>query len=164
MEKVKRHDVSDWIQIIGMIGVIAGLLLITYEFRQNRQIARADLNSQQLFHMSSIHSAFRNREFAAVFQKSLELPDSLTPDEKLMMDGHFRDLFNLLIRENVMFDLGVYDDDDSWFWAEYVVRHGLGTDFGRQWWSQNKDLFGRNAIKIDEALERLKNGEIRVVY
>ena len=163
MEKVKRHDVSDWIQIIGMIGVIAGLLLITYEFRQNRQIARADLNSQQIVHMGSIHSAFRNREFAAVFQKSLELPDSLTPDEKLMMDGHFRDLINLLIRESLMFNLGVYDDDDSGFWAEYVVRHGLGTDFGRQWWSQNKDRFG-SAIKIDEALEKLKNGEIRVVY
>ena len=163
MEKVKRHDVSDWIQIIGMIGVIAGLLLITYEFRQNRQLARAELNSQQIVHMGSIHSAFRNREFAAVFQKSLELPDSLTPDEKLMMDGHFRDLINLLVRDNMMFNLGVYEDN-SGFWADYVVRHGLGTDYGRQWWSQNKDQFGRNAIKIDGRLEKLKNGEIRVVY
>ena len=163
MEKVKRHDVSAWIQIIGMIGVIAGLLLVTYEFRQNRQLARADLNSQQIVHMSSIHSAFRNREFAAVFQKSLEQPDSLTPDEKLMMDGHFRDLINLLIRDSMMFNLGVYEDDSA-FWADYVVRHGLGTDFGRQWWSQNKDPFGRTNIEIDGALERLKNGEIRVVY
>ncbi len=163
MEKVKRHDVSDWIQIIGVIGVIARLLLITNEFRQNRQLARAELNSQQLFHMGSIHGAFRNREFAAVFQKSLEMPDSLTPDEKLMIDGHFRDLINLLIRDGMLHELGVYEDDTA-FWAEYVVRHGLGTDFGRQWWSQNKDRFGRNAIRIDRALERLKNGEIRVVF
>lgn len=160
---ISRDEIGDWIQIIGITGVIAGLLLVTYELRQNRQLARADLNSQQLFQMGSIQSAFREPEFAAVFQKSLEHPDSLTPAEKLMLDGHFRDLINLLIRDGMSSRLGVYEDD-SGFWAEYVVRHGLGTDFGQQWWSQNKDQFGNNGLKINEAMERLKSGEIRVVY
>jgi hypothetical protein len=160
---MNREAISDWIQIIGMIGVIAGLLLVTYELRQNRQIARAELNSQQLDHMGSIYGAFRNPDFAAVFQKSLAQPDSLTPNEKLMMDGHFRDLINLLRRDNSMYVLGVYEDNTD-FWAGWVVRYGLGTKFGRQWWSQNKDRTGRIGTKIDEALERLDNGELHVVY
>ncbi len=145
--------------------MIAGLLLVTYELRQNRQIARAELNSQQLVQMGSISGAFRDPVFAAVFQKSLVEPESLTPDERLMIDGHFRDLINLVRRDRSMTVLGVFEDNTD-FWAAYVVMHGLGTEFGRQWWSQNKDTgaLGGVAPSIDEALEKVSNGEFQVVY
>jgi hypothetical protein len=163
MKKVKRLDVGDWVQAIGITGVIAGLILVAYELRQNSQIARAEMNVQQYVQMQSIHSAFRDREFSSVFQKMLEQPDSLSPDEVLMIDGHFRDLISLLLLEKTMIERGIFVDTLE-FWGDYVVQHGLGTEFGRIWWSQNMQFMGRNRIPIDEALDRFDEGKFKLEY
>ena len=163
MQKSNRFGVSDWVQAIGIAGVIAGLILVAYELRQNSQIARAEMNAQQLDQSDAIFSAFQNPEFAAVFQKMLDEPGSLSPYETLMIDGHFRKLMGMLILERLMVQRGIFDNNED-FWGDWVVRHGLGTDFGRTWWLEHGEVFGGNKLPVDEALRRLDDGEIVLEY
>ena len=161
---MKREEISDWIQILATIGVIAGLVLVAFELRQNTILARADMNSQMLFHQQSLFSALRDRDFAMVFVKSIKQPDALTGDEAMMMNGYYRDLVATLIRERQMIARGVFEDD-SMFIARQVVRHGLGTEHGQNWWAQNKHSFsGTLVLQLDTALEEANEGELRVIY
>ena len=161
---MKREAITDWIQILATIGVIVGLILVTIELRQNSRMARADMNSQMLIHQQTLYGALRDPDFALVFGKSLEQPDALLLEEILVMDGYYRDLLGLLIRERQMISRGIFDDD-SMYVARQVVSLGLGTEYGQEWWAQNKDGFFRSVVsQIDEALEEAQNGEIRVFY
>ena len=161
---MKREEISDWIQILATIGVVAGLLLVALELRQNSNLARADMNSQAGLAAQSIQSALRDREFAVVFRKSIEQPHELELEEKLMMHGYYRDLVGLLSRELIMIARGVFNDDSKYVAAQ-IVRDGLGTEFGRAWWAQNKlGYFPSLVAAIDEALERADEGEIKVAF
>jgi len=161
---VNREAVSDWIQILATIGVIAGLIMVAFELRQNTVLARAEMNSQMLFHQQSLSASLRNQEFAIVFNKSLERPDALSGYETIMMDGYYRDLIGTLIRERQMISRGIFADD-SMLIARLVVSNGLGTAYGQEWWSQNKAGYrGSLVLQIDEALEQARNGLFRVNY
>ena len=161
---MKREAISDWIQILATIGVVAGLILVAFELRQNATLARAEMNSQMHIAMQSIQGSLRDREFAAVLRKSIEQPHELDLEEKLMMHGYYRDLIGLLSRERQMINRGVFVDDND-FVAALVVREGLGTEFGRAWWDQNKVAYFSGTVKaMDAALERADRGEITVAF
>ena len=161
---MSRDEIGDWIQIIATIGVLAGLILVAVEIRQNSRLVHAELNAQQMFHLESVYGAFRNPEFAVVFQKSITQPESLTPAEELMIDGHYRTLISFLWLDLVLVDRQVFEDTNA-YWADYAVRHGIGTVFGQKWWSQHKLGYSdRTERLIDESLERLKKGQVRMEY
>ena len=161
---MKRDEIGDWIQIVATIGVVAGLMLVAIELRQNSNLARAEMNSQMGFAWQSVQSALRDREFAAVFRKSIEQPHELEFDERLMIHGYYRDLVGILTREMLMIGRGVFVDDSKYVAAQ-VVRQGLGTEYGRTWWAQNKvGYFPSLVAAIDEALKRADEGEISVAF
>jgi cytochrome c-type biogenesis protein CcmE len=161
---MQRKAISDWIQILATIGVIVGLVLVAFELRQNANLARADMNSQMLVHQQSLFGAFRDRDFAMVFTKSLERPDALSAEDAIMMNGYYRDLVATLIREWQMIARGVFEDD-SMFIAMSVVRSGLGTEYGQERWAQNKHGFGPSLRhQIDQAMEEARKGQLKLFY
>jgi len=161
---MKREAVGDWVQIIATTGVVAGLLLVAIELRQNSNLARAEMNSQTGFAWQSTQSALRDPEFAAVFRKSIEQPNELDLNERIMMHGYYRDLVSNLGREMILIARGIFADNSSYV-ASQVVREGLATDFGRAWWARSKSgYFPSLVLALDTALERVDEGEIDVAF
>ena len=69
------------LQILASLAVVAGLILVAYEVRQNNVLARAGAVREVLMSWQPVHAAGFETDIAALNVKSLAEPENLTPDE-----------------------------------------------------------------------------------
>lgn len=136
---------NDWLQLAAGIGVLAGLLLVAYELRQERELVRAQLGSDTISGFQDVMQALREDETAGVYEKMLVDPASLTLREQLVLDSLLSEIiYAYATRPNYLVVRGVFEDrpDRFAFLASELI---LTSAYGRQWWSENRRRFGPGA-------------------
>jgi hypothetical protein len=113
---MKKIDVGQIISMLANIGVIAGIVFLGLELRQNATATRAQtrnaLSSEVVGFLSDVST---NPQFASVFRRGIA-GEELTPDEEFQF--RYRQLAAFRYFENVHYQYrqGLYDD------AEYAAQ------------------------------------------
>ncbi len=147
---MKASKISEWLQVIGSFGVLAGLILVALQIQQNTVLVRAELVSNASDAWINIDASKQSENFASVLAKSIVNPQELTTAEILELDGYLFTYIDQLDRDRDLYDLGVFDTP-----PEALVRGSLsdyfGNEFARAWWVETKWKF---ALDIVEAIDR----------
>jgi len=154
---------SDWVQIIAAFAIIASIGLVLLEMRQGREVALAQLISDQHALQGSLLHAMLGEDGAKVMAKACDHPGELTRDEIEVLDAWIQSKELEIMRLRSISRLtGFYDEDLEW---EAVVRANLymilGIEYGRHVWRDDpRDLSAfPEVIKIaDEVLEEIGDG------
>jgi hypothetical protein len=152
-----RLSVSDWVQILSSIAIVGGLVLVFFELQQSREVAEAQIASDQFAMLSAHETAMFGDIGAKSYAKACLEPDKLTGEEARVVTAYL-DTRLLVIRR--MYDISdrtsFYGDDNSRrSWTRSYVGSILNTEYGRLWWAQSRNLWTRvlpEAVSIGDEI------------
>ena len=122
------------VQLITSIGLIVGIILVIWELRQAREIAKGEAVVASFAQYSQRVQTMMGENSAAAVAKACDYPDELTTEEMLILDRYYSEVINnmrhTLLVQSVSDDLAVFD------WTQWVGNfdHVFATEYGRWWW------------------------------
>ena len=141
--------------VLANIGVIAGLVLLAVELRQNSQVVRAEAVASLLAGQSSAETAFMGDDTAAAMATALVAPEDLTDEEILQMWAYLNTAVISAEQTYSMYSLGLATEEDRESAAKKAADW-ISFPFGRIWWGEIKTNFPTSlATDIDAALQDL---------
>ena len=152
IKRLRKMDLSHfskvyyWLQAIGGFSVLAGLLLVAFQIKQNTDLMHAQLNSDAWNEWISIDASKQDGEFAKTLAKSIESPGDLTLSEFLEMDGYLFTYVDQLSRDRELYELGVFNAPLEVLVAESAHDY-FGNQFSRVWWEETKWKFRPDVVQ-----------------
>lgn len=145
-------DLNSWLGILANLGVIAGLVLVALQIRQNTEITRAQVANDWFLADMQLELAMMGENPAQSWTKAVFAPETLTQYDTAVLDRYFN--FGLVQIERLqrMHELGLADKQ----WTDRVnyLRWHLGNDVGRRWWAHFRPGFPEDfAAMVDGLLE-----------
>ena len=135
---------SRWAAYFGSATVVASLLLVAWEIRQNTLAlsaqARQDLNSMA---NEILLTAAENDQLSQVLEKgNLDL-SSLTGAEYQQYWGYNYASMNALAAAHAFYKKGILSEEDYAGWRTYTCQYLQGESV-REIWNRDKETFGDN--------------------
>ncbi len=135
---MNTQKLNDWLQLGAALGVIAGLGLVAYELRQQHQLVRAELASDTFSAFEDVGRSLQSEPVAAAYAKSIMAPETLTPEEQVIVEGLYLETMNVfLIRQEYFVSRGFFEID-----RDQIGIQGAGLmlagKYGRTWWEENR--------------------------
>jgi hypothetical protein len=154
----------EWLEILGIFGIVASLIFVGLEMRQSQRIAlsaayQARADSSMTLRMAPLESETLQSAMAKVFIREMAV-DQLTPEEQIVLRGRWNS--NLVYLENMHYQyLSGFITEEHW----QTNRAELTGMFSRnpQWRSdmvKNCAVFRDSfCAEIKAAVERIKSSE-----
>jgi len=135
---VKLNEVSDWLQIIASVAVVAGLALVVQQLRQTERHTGADLIGSAYFALVDREMAILGEEPASALVRACMDPDSVTDEDQRVLAG----IYNQRIYSiSAMIEVEVAGGFSSDRWKVFAPSELLPvfeTEHGRWYWSVAK--------------------------
>ena len=132
-------------ELIGIAAIVASLIFVGFEIRQDQTIARAELATGTFDHYIGIDEALREPDFSSVFVKALTDAKSLTDEEMTRMNAFLDRVVRMWQRENYLRALGIFQESDR------VVRQlapGIfGNEYAQAWWKSSQSRFSSGIVE-----------------
>ena len=147
------NKLNDWLQLAAALGVIAGLLLVAVELRQESNLTRAEMGFEAFGAFEQIYRSAQNEMTANAIAKACENPLEMTTAEHTIVTNYYSEVITGIIgRELYMQERGLFEDDLRQV-ASYVAEHVFGCEYGRSWWQLNRQTWDPSYVPyLDEAL------------
>ncbi|MFT5610213.1 MAG: hypothetical protein ACI9WC_001407 [Arenicella sp.] len=138
MQMTKLGRVGNWIQVSANVGILAGLLLVGLQMKQNSDLLKIQLSYAESGRYIQNERVMWGENPAEIWAKSIEKPALLTLAEQRVIES--------IIWVNVeewqaayrLSKLNLMEDE----WKDRVrneVSFILANDFGRAWWTMTTD-------------------------
>ena len=137
---MKSTNWKDVAELIGIAAIVASLVFVGLQMRQDHVFARSDLGAGSFESLASLRQEMTGAEFAATYAKMLEQPGQLTTTEQLQVSAYLDAAKFLIIRECYLHERGIFTE------CSILVReygpYFFGSHYAQSWWRQQspKDL------------------------
>ena len=120
-------------EVAGAIGVIATLLYLSVQIRQNTRAMRGA--TQDAITERKQYELRWSSDIASAWRRSLTEPEELTEQESWQMIEWLTAAFIARQNEYFQFKQGLLDEE-SWDASERIIRMTLGNPWSRNWWRE----------------------------
>lgn len=124
-----------WLTLAANIGVLAGLIMLIVEVRQNAALSRATMEQQKNDVLADIEFYIAKPEISEVWIKSIRQPEELTEPELRTMDGI---LVAIMLQWDHRFQMeaaGLASRADARQHVLNAAPYYFGSRFAKHWWS-----------------------------
>jgi hypothetical protein len=146
--RVKKIDLGQSISMLANIGVIAGLIFIAYELRQNT--LATELAASQGFHDASgaaNRMMVENPHISLLIASDIE-GEELSQAERIQLNNALHNQFRAWEMNYWQFEQGALDEELWRGYSNYVADIVASYDTAEEYWRQRPDYFtpGFNAF------------------
>ncbi len=135
-------------EFIGGIAVVATLIYVAVQIRQNNSLIRANTDSVnaasviafQTFFTTPASQVVQDESFADIFLRGLSEPDSLSPSEAIRFQSHLQIIFVAFDSGFKLLRSGAMDETHWEPWSLHI-RAWMGNPAVRAWWRNQKTPF-----------------------
>ena len=121
---------AKWMESLAALAIVAGLILVVWELKQNRALAEADLTTQAYGQIQSSWLTFVGEDSSAVVTKACLEPKELSDAEVGIYWAHIQlQYFNMTRNVYVESIAGFGSSIDEWIRSD--MKYYLGTRLGR---------------------------------
>jgi hypothetical protein len=150
---MRKRNWIDGLEIFTSVSILAGLILVAYEVRQNNDLAEADAVRALTVGWQQIEMSTYESDIASIRIKSIEDPQNLTSAEILKMSAWLSVIVNQYSLEFSMDERNLgYDYGDVPNGTEQALVGGFGFYFGnrfaRSWYLENKQWMELGIVEI----------------
>jgi hypothetical protein len=139
-------------KLAGITAILVGLAFVYMEIQQNGIVARASLASGTSNQIDSIYQQLSDPQFAGVYSKSLQSPESLTESERMQLNGFYSRFMPMFGRERILYRLGLWESPDAI--TKTFAPTFFADGYGSVWWSIRKETVASDMVlAIDSAIE-----------
>jgi hypothetical protein len=124
---------ANWLQIIGNLGLIVGLVLVAVQIKQNNDLAKAQLLSDGWLGALQRQTALFGENPAASIARASFAPDQLTDEDLAVLDAVVRSQWVLGLRMTTLdaSGYGFFPPEDF----ARVLAGDLDNPYGQAWFS-----------------------------
>ena len=159
----ERPSLSSWVQIFTNLIVIAGVLLVAYEIRQNKEMVGVQLaqGAWAMYHSEFI--AMMGEDPAISLEKMVR-GDQLEDVDRIVIDS-FLTALSTRWRQNLALEArGSFGRNPVPITALDAVWY-LNTPYGREWWSETRKTMPESLrLAVDEMLSNADPEENFISY
>lgn len=152
-----KNKLDKWLNLIGNMAVVIGLIIVAFELHQNSVVANGELSSQFMTNWQELDRSRQDPSFAIVYAKSIEQPEALTLAEMVQLDGYYStamdqlELSRILVKKELFFSS--YDEI-----VRPNVRFFFTTPYAQAWWKSYKVFMHPTTISIvDDEIEKISS-------
>jgi hypothetical protein len=142
-------------EIIGAAAVVISLLYLAVQLRQGTELARTQYHTNSVTTIAPIqYWKAASSENARIFREGMMDFRSLSPDDRVMLDGIL--VMLVLTFKDVMeaHDRGFMDQATYEAWEGYVGTN-IGMPGASMWWEQGRALFiDKVQLRVDAAIKK----------
>ncbi len=145
---------AGWLQVLGNLGLVLGLILVGVQIKQNSDLTRAQIGHDAWLQNSNWELAQMGESPHIVLAKIWFDPKSLSDEELVAADHYFHSWAVHMKRVEYSNDAGI-----SLYSEELIAQSAttvLENRIGRAWWNLNREAVSldapRTAARIDEIL------------
>ena len=144
---MNTSKLNDWMQILTSLAVLAGLVLVAYEIRQNTEIAMAEASQGNYSGWTQVSWAELETDIGDIYVKSIEHPENLSSADIFKLSAWYSLIISQFDLDDSMAELGMPGDYAGM--SEWDVESYFSSKFSRVWFEENKSwLRAENAKKI----------------
>ena len=133
------RDWKNYAELIGVVAIVASLVFVGLQIRQDQVIARSELTSDSFQLMIELDQLTIEPEFAKTFAKMLDRSKDLTYSEMVQLDSLLRSVTTMYLRECYLKTRGVLVECEQIF-RETSEKY-FGHWYGQSWWQLNKPQY-----------------------
>jgi hypothetical protein len=139
MKSIGWKDVAE---SVGVIAIVASLLFVGLQLRQDKRLTRAELGSFAMELNSSVSFGMSDPEVANVWAKMLDKPQDLSSAEMVQVDGILRSVRTIMLRECYLLALEVFGECEST--VRNAARAYFSNEYAQAWWRNvhNQNPYG----------------------
>jgi hypothetical protein len=140
-------------EVIGAVGVIASLVYLAMQIRQNTHMVAAN-TFQAISSTSSnlVTNMFQTPDLVDALLRVVNQPEQISQRDLLILDLYLRALTRNFENYYYQHQKG-FLDDEIWTGYRKALMEVLNLDFGKDYWGRNKHLFGKTYAEfIDRQL------------
>jgi hypothetical protein len=145
--------ISHWLGIAANLGVIAGIVFLVFEIRQDRDIATTQIRLDVSAVWRSIDEKRQEESFAQVYEKSILRPTELSLREIIQLDAYYMGVIDQMLNsvQTSATGLSRMQLHDA---AAEVAHVYFSNEYAQAWWQQtSQDSPGLEFKEImDEAV------------
>ena len=128
---MNRNHSRDWLQIIGQFGVIASLLFVGFQIRQDHQIAQSVAYQQRTTTAAEFYWVIGSDPIArSAMDKTLIGETNLTAEETLAAKFFWKSGKELLQNSYYQYQIG-FLDDEHWIQARNIIKAAMANPVAR---------------------------------
>jgi hypothetical protein len=132
---MRQERLLDAVQLGTLVALLVGVLLVVWELRQTRDIARIQIAAAGSEQYSQRVQAMMGEESAAALARACDTPRELTTEDLIVLEHLHTELLNNLRSayaiERLADDMAVFD----WRAWKGNFRRIFATEFGRWWFA-----------------------------
>ena len=158
---MNTDKLNDWLQMIAVVGVIAGLVLVAYEISVSNRIGLEQANAESLNRYGAVNTLFSNADAADIFVRAQE-GDELSRQEMVRLDNMLNAWISALFYDWTLAESGTLSVEPGFveFYAP-AIQWFLGSEVGRRKWDTDSgDWDAQFAEIIESALAASKQRNV----
>lgn len=148
---MNSSKVSDWLQVAANVGIVAGLILVGVQLKQNSDLLKTQLLYEESRRLVELETQVVGEIGAAVWAKSIAEPQNLDLDEQRVMEALLWSFVEQLRSTRLLGELGLLDDNEWRARVKSDTGYYLGNAYGRAWWGNFSD--GNTSLAQDLVVE-----------
>lgn len=160
---MKFGNWKDALEAIGLVAIVASLIFVGVQLRQDQVIARSELTSESFILMIALHKSLLDPEFASTYARMLDRTEDLSLEEMVQIDSLLGAVRTMYIRECYLRNRGIFVECDEI--VRDTVEKYFGNWYGQSWWRLNKprstDDLGSVPDWIDAEIESIDPNKYR---
>ena len=140
---------NHWLQISANIGIVAGLLLVGIQLKQNSDLLKTQLLYEESKRAIEMEAKVIGENAARVWAKSLTEPQNLTLEEQRIMEALLWTYAEHLRATRLLATLGLLEDDEWRVRVQADSGFYYGNRYGAAWWrnwSNNNETMPQDVI------------------
>ena len=154
---MRKLTTSDWVQVVTTAAILISIGLVLVEIRQSREVAQAQLVSDQYALQAALTHTTLGEDAAATLAKACEHPSELTRAESEVMEAWlFSKSLEILRQRQISKQTGFYDESSEWIHTTRgTLSVLLGTAYGRHYWRTVGREYFRNFPEVQEVADEI---------
>jgi len=135
---VKNITWKDALEGVGMFAIIASLIFVGLQMRQDQVIARSELTSHSFDLMMGFNQSLFDPSFAAIYVKMLEHPEDLNVKEMVRIDALLDSVMRAYGRECYLVARGIFAECVNI--VRVTAQRYFGSRYARSWLRVRKEI------------------------
>ena len=148
---------DSWIEYLTAFAIVAGLIVVVWELRQNRALAEADLATQAYGQIQSYWQTLAGENPSVIVAKACSEPKELS-DAEVGIYWAFLQMQYFNMHRNVYVEAAAGFDSDVEEWIRSDMKYYLGSRLGRQDFDRFGDSWPSTMKRI--ATELIENDAV----
>ena len=153
MDKMKLNE---WLQVVGLFGVIASLVFVGLEIQQSRQIAVADIYQQRAALVIQVQtSGYAPEQYRNTRNKALS-GETLTPAEQNLMFSRLISWLSYWENNHFQYEIGMLSEE-QWLSSRNALRGSVAFPEFEEYWARVRPTWRESfAQVVDEVYDEAK--------